>query len=128
MKYFTLILFSLFSIGCQANSCLMTEKDINENSIKYSELVDIKITKTGSLLFVAITAPQKINTLNFNGMLVHKKGVDGNQSKFIMPLNTYIENGKVSTWYNVDGELVEGNYITIDYGESCGISLRYDVK
>ncbi|UTP72668.1 hypothetical protein NLG07_00035 [Alteromonas sp. LMIT006] len=126
IKYIVLITFLAFSFGCKATTCLITEESIAENSSKYAELFKITLTKRGPLLNVELSAPTEIEGKVLQGVLLHK--IEKGQTVFTIPLNTYVENSRVSSWYDADEQLVVGNFITFDYGENCGLSLKYVVK
>ncbi|NQY38417.1 MAG: hypothetical protein HRT37_26490 [Alteromonadaceae bacterium] len=127
IKYVFLIVFSILSASCNATSCLITDDAIAKNSIEYANVIDIKVSKNNGLLSVVLTAPIEIKGMKFKSVILHKDKLKNEPDEFAMPLNAFIENGKVMTWYNVDEKTANGNYLTIDYGEDCGISLSYRV-
>lgn len=126
IKYLVLITFIALSFGCKATTCFLTEESVTENSSKYAELFEITLTKQGALLNVVLTAPTEIEGKVLQSVILHK--VEKELTVFTIPLNTYVENARVSSWYDLDEQLVVGNFITLDYGENCGLSLKYEVK
>lgn len=128
IKYITLIAFAILSFGCKATTCLITEEDVVNNSKKYAQFVDIKLSKLGKLLNVVFTAPAEIEGKVLQNVLLHKVRSGKGQMEFTIPLKTHIENNKSSSWYDIDEQFVEGNFISLDYGENCGISLKYEIK
>lgn len=128
IKYITSVSLIILSFGCSATSCLITKEEIAENSIKYDQLVDIKSTKQGSLVNVVLEAPSEIDGMKLQNVILHKSSSDMSSMEFIVPLKVNTENERSSTWYNMDVNLINENFITLDYGENCGISLKYKVS
>ena len=128
MKYTFLLVTSLFTMSCSATSCLVTDELISKNSADNANKIDIKVSATGTLLNVVLTVPAEIDRLKFNGIMVHKEKSKQNLGEFVMPLNTYVEDDKILAWYTIDKKSASDNYLTIDYGEDCGISLKYKVN
>ena len=112
---------------CNATTCLISDKTIAKHSIEYAKEIDIRVSKKDYLITVVLEVPSKINGMKFIGLMLHKDKLEGEIFEFTMPLSTYTEDGKVLSWYNVDEKTAQGNYLTIDYGQHCGMSLKYKV-
>jgi len=128
IRFIILIVLTILSIGCKASTCFISEVSINEDSTKYSQLIDITVSKSGQSNLVIVTAPSTISGLTLVGIMLHKRSLKDKDDILSVPLLATFENEKVSSWYSADENLIQGNVITIDYGKNCGISLRYNVN
>ena len=128
IKYTFLMVLFLLSISGNATSCLISDGSITQNSLVYEERININISSTKGLLNVQLTVPSEIDGMKLRGLILRKDKSENAPFEFAMPLSTFIEHDKVMTWYNIDEKLAHGNYLTIDYGGDCGISLKYLVN
>jgi hypothetical protein len=119
-----LLLFFCFSI--EADTCLITDEEIERKSHRYKYLIEITITEDNGLNYVAISAPAKIEDLNFQNLYLQKVFLGGEE--FVAPLKTVVQNERYLSWYSISSRLIEDNYIALDYGQTCGVSLRYKVQ
>ena len=64
---------AIFSVGCTATSCLISEASIAENSKKYSNVVHIKTIKEGGNVNVIVEAPTQLNGKVLESIFLQKK-------------------------------------------------------
>jgi hypothetical protein len=128
IKYITLISMAIFSFGCTATTCLISEESIVKNSEEYSSQVNIRKTKNGNVVNVIVTVPTKLNGSVLENIFMQKLSEDGENEIIEVPLKIYVENGNSTSWYNIRDDLADNNFIAIDYGQGCGISIKYKVN
>jgi|AntDeeMinimDraft_5_1070356.scaffolds.fasta_scaffold17242_1 hypothetical protein len=128
IKYITLIAMTIFSFGCTATTCLISEESIAENSEKYSSRVDIKTIKNGDIINVIVEVPKKLNGKVLKNIILQRNSEDGTKGVIEAPLKIYVEKEKSRSWYNISDDLFSNTFIAIDYGQNCGISIKYRVN
>ena len=127
IKLILLVIFSLISLGCNATSCVISEKSIIEQSKKYKSLVHIEVTKNNSLLTVVLNTPHKIRGNGLTSVNLHKEINDDSDTIFSIPLRFTVEEDKSVAWFNIDKKTAKHTFLSLDYGEECGISIRYSI-
>ncbi|MCV2886479.1 hypothetical protein OE749_17420 [Aestuariibacter sp. AA17] len=127
IKLILLIFFSLVSFGCNATSCVISEKSIIEQSKVYKSLVHIEVTKNNSLLTIVLNAPHEIRGNGITGVILHKEINDYGDNGFSIPLRFTVEEDKAIAWFNIDKKTAKHIFLSLDYGEDCGISIQYSI-
>lgn len=128
IKLTFLILVSLISFGCNATSCVISEKSVFEQSKKYKSLVQIEITKSDVLLTVVLNAPREIEGERLESVILHKEISAEGDAAFSIPLRATVEENKAVAWFNIDEKTANHTFLSLDYGEGCGTSIRYNVS
>lgn len=113
------------SMACNATSCISDGKADIERSDQYLNEVKIDVDKSDSSFDVSISLPLNLENLNLASLTLVRRGVDGKEDDFMMPLNVTPKNGRTFAWYMISRDLSESNVIEAVYGVSCGISIRY---
>lgn len=117
MKFILLVFFSLISLGCNATSCVMSEK--------YRNHVHIEVTKNNSLLTFFLYAPDEIEGKNLVNVVLYKEINKLSTNEYSIPLRFTIDDGKAVSWFEIDEKTASHNFLSLDYGEECGTSIRY---
>jgi hypothetical protein len=128
MKDIFLATLILFSLGCQGSTCLITEESIVKNSEKYSNFIEIKTTNNDGLITVIVEAPTSLDGMVLQNIFLYKKAKSEIENALEVPLKVISENGKSHSWYSIGNNMIDENFIALDYGDDCGMSIRYKVN
>jgi hypothetical protein len=126
------IALTCFASSVCANSCYTTEDMVNEWNQKYGEEVQIIATEKDGEFLVEASFPLKLGESEFEDIWLFKGKpvfdatlIDYDFSVSIAPWKK--ENGYGHIYYTVKSYLASENYLSISYGENCGMYIQFPV-
>jgi len=130
---FLVLTISSFSASSIASSCIISEDMVLSWSEQHKENVEIKIRKDKAEYFVEISVSPIINGKAFKDIFLFKGKPAYDATKmdheFSMPLGAWQgDENKMYAFYTIKPYLAKDNYLSISYGEDCGMYIQYPVK
>ena len=127
IKLTVLILVSLLSVGCYASSCVISDTSIAEYSKKYRALIQIEATKNNGLYIIVLKVPPRIGEDMLQSVILHKEQSKVGDTSYSIPLESIVEENKAISYFSIDENNAKHSFFTLDFGEECGLSLKYDL-
>ncbi|MEI8645672.1 hypothetical protein P4S60_08725 [Pseudoalteromonas sp. Hal040] len=121
-----------FASSVCASSCYITEDMVNEWNQKYGEDVQITAKEKDGEFLVEASFPLKLGESEFEGIWLFKGQPVFDATlmnhDFSMPIAPWKkEDGYGHIFYTVKSYLASENYLSITYGEDCGMYIQFPV-
>ncbi|MCP1338973.1 hypothetical protein NJR55_05140 [Idiomarina sp. M1R2S28] len=116
-----------------ARTCVISEGAVHDWSDKYKELIQIDTQKDEDGYMVEVSVPAKMDGKKFKHIWLFKGKPAYDATKmdhdFGMPLGTWKGSNKtIHSVYAVKSFLAKDNYLSVSYGEDCGMYVEYRVE
>ncbi len=105
--------------------CSVSDEMQQEWNEKYENEINIETKLNDSSFYVVINLPEYINNQKFKSVLLLSDSID--KPTFAAPLQTYFEDGKFNTWYDIDAGQITRHFVVASFGEDCLTSVIKEV-